>query len=64
MLTKRHLAVLRMYTPRTYGIALGNEGREMTDMGLLEWRPPVFGSVMYAITEKGKAVLASQEPQP
>ena len=61
-ISDEHLVRLRMYKPSTYGINLGEIGREMEQLGLVEWVPPVFGgSPTYAITDAGRAALASTE---
>jgi hypothetical protein len=60
MMTDEQLAILRLYTDSTYGIALGpKDAKILEGMGLVQWVPPKFGTTQYAITDKGKQVRDS-----
>ena len=64
-LTEEQLAALRMFRPNAYSIKLGPIGRELWKLGLVEWRPSWMpGGADYAITEAGRAALATPEVQP
>ena len=57
-MTHEQRANLEMYSDGTYGIALGEIGRELERLGFVEWVPPVFGNTpTYAITQAGKEAI-------
>lgn len=64
-LTVRQFALLRMFKPDTYGIAIDwKEARELETLGVIEWVPPKFGSTLWMITEKGRQALREWDNNP
>lgn len=50
---------LRMFKPETYGIDLPRHvARVLKSHGLVEWMPPKLGAPMWAITARGRELIA------
>jgi hypothetical protein len=57
-LTDQERAYLSLYQVITYAIEIPLDlARQMAAKGLVEWMPPILGTRMYAITQKGRDAL-------
>ena len=57
-MTNEEFAYLGILDPDAYGTSLPRElAHKMRDRGWVEWRPPKFGTTLWAITAKGKAAF-------
>lgn len=62
-MTELERSYLEMFGPNTYGLEIPYEvATNLEFKGLVEWVPPKFGSVLYAITDAGREALIGCAP--
>lgn len=59
-LSNDELTYLKLYGPSTYGLEIPKSiAKSLEDKGLVRWLPPMFGTIMYEITEAGRKEVAN-----
>lgn len=57
-ISETHLGYLKMFGPSTIGINLPYSiAKTLEVKGLVEWIPPQLGTHLWAITDKGRALV-------